>query len=104
MIIIFTILILFTLNQEISSQVDTTESRNKLKWFNFKDFSNNTYKNIPDSLLVRLREKDNNLESDNHRVEIIPIPPATKENSIFELIPLYKPGGIIVRHLNKLVE
>jgi len=104
MIIIFTILILFTFNQEISSQVDTTESRNKLRWFNFKDFNYNTYKNIPDSLLARLREKGNNLESDNHRVEIIPIPPATKENSVFELIPLYKPGGIIVRYLNKRAE
>jgi len=57
MIIIFTILILFTFNQEISSQVDTTESRNKLKWFNFKDFNNKTYKNMPDSLMARLREE-----------------------------------------------
>ena len=101
MIIIFTILILFTLNQQASSQVDTTESRKELKWFNFKDFKNTTYKNIPDSLIARLRKKGKDFKIDNNRIEIIPIPPSTKENSVFELIPLYKPGGVIVRHLNK---
>lgn len=67
---------------------------------------NNSDKNMITALITekQLEHLDKNLKLPNKnksRIKVIPIPPATSLNSQAELLPLHRPGDVIMKFVNK---
>lgn len=99
--ILYTIIIPLILAIQVYPQIDSTEKRglyNKYKeYLNEKNYPLDLSKDIYKEYFNK--QKNNRFE--NRRLQIIPIPPARKENSLIELLPLYKKGDVLMKFLQK---
>lgn len=96
---LFSITFIYLISSQIFSQPDST---NKEK-FNgqIERYLSEKQKSekIPGDMIEKYLKKLDKNKIERNDFEIIPIPPATKQNSIIELIPLYKPGQRVLKYL-----
>ena len=98
----YTIIILLIITIQVYSQKDSTEKQGLYN--KYKEFLNDdVYKQqkIPQDIIKEYLNKSYGNKYESHDLQIIPIPPARKENSLIELLPLYKQGDRLVKFLRK---
>jgi hypothetical protein len=96
---LFTAVFILLISSQTFSQPDSTDKEK----FNsqIKMYLSDQQKSvkIPDDIVEKYLKKLDDNKIEQKIFEIIPIPPATKQNSIIELIPLYKPGQRVLKYL-----
>ena len=98
---IYMLIILVIISIKAYPQIDSTD-----KWEKFNKFKEHlndeeVQKDFPNNIYKEYFNKKFEIPSEKQPPQIIPIPPARKENTIFILLPLYKQGDMIVRFLHK---
>ena len=97
----YMLIIIVIITIKAYSQIDSTDKWERYNKFKVYLKDKGIQKDIPNNIYKEYLDKKFVSPLGNRRLQIIPIPPARKENNLFELLPLYKQGDMVIRFLQK---